>query len=76
MELRETAFSYFADLACLIKEDMAPVFNQVMDEILKTMNADDEFTERVIEKTDEAKKFSLDSDSDEADYGGVNVDIN
>lgn len=48
-----------------------------MDEILKTMNADDEFIEEVAEKSEEAKKFSLDSDSDDGlGYQGVNVDIN
>ena len=40
-ELRETAMTYFADLSILLKEDISPVFNQVIDEILKTMNSED-----------------------------------
>ena len=35
-ELRETGITYFSDLSVLIKEDMAPVFDQVMVEIIKT----------------------------------------
>ena len=35
-ELRETSISYFSDLTVLIKEEIAPVFDQVMTEILKT----------------------------------------
>ena len=35
-ELRETSISYFSDLTFLIKEEIAPVFDQVMTEILKT----------------------------------------
>ena len=34
-ELRETAVTYFADLSVLLKEDIAPYFTPVMDEILK-----------------------------------------
>jgi HEAT repeat protein len=35
-ELKETSISYFSDLTVLIKEEIAPVFDQVMTEILKT----------------------------------------
>ena len=41
-QLRDTAISYFSDLSILLGEEMAPVFDQVMTEILKTCNADDE----------------------------------
>lgn len=76
LELKETAISYFSDLACLIKEDMAPIFETVINEILKTMNADDEYNEEKGEKKN-AGGFSLDSDSEEGDdVIGVNVDIN
>ena len=42
-ELRETAMTYFSDLSVLLKEDIAPVFDQVLTEILRTMNAEDEY---------------------------------
>lgn len=31
LELRETALSYFGDLAILLKEDINPIANQVLD---------------------------------------------
>jgi hypothetical protein len=45
LELRETAFTYFADLAILIKEEMAPIFPRIIDEILKICNSETEFIE-------------------------------
>ena len=33
--------TYFSDLSALLKEDIAPVFDQVVNEILKTMNAEE-----------------------------------
>ena len=70
-ELRETAVTYFADLSVLLKEDIAPYFTQVMDEILKICS------EEIQQKTTEAPKqgFSLDSDSEGGDVLGVNIDI-
>lgn len=35
-QLRETAISYFADLVRIMKAEMAPIINQVLDEILKS----------------------------------------
>jgi len=72
-ELRETAITYFSDLSVLLGEEMAPVFEQVMGEIIKTCNADDEI--KVNEDKDGAEGakstaasgagFSLDSDSEQ-----------
>lgn len=45
LELRETAVTYFADLTVLVKEDITEIFDEVMDEILKTCNTEDEFKE-------------------------------
>lgn len=45
LELRETAVTYFADLTVLVKEDISEIFDEVMDEILKTCNTEDEFKE-------------------------------
>jgi hypothetical protein len=42
-ELRETAISYFSDLTVLLKEEIAPVFNQVMTEVLKTCMKEDDY---------------------------------
>lgn len=80
-ELRETAITYFSDLSVLLGEEMAPVFEQVMGEILKTCNADDEI--KVNEDGDGAEGaksttaagagFSLDSDSEKEVEIGVDV---
>ena len=48
-ELKETAMTYFSDLSILLKEDIAPVFDQVIASILLTMNREDEH-EKVGEK--------------------------
>jgi hypothetical protein len=41
LELKETAISYFSDLSILIKEEIAPIFDTVLNEIIKTMMAED-----------------------------------
>ena len=81
-ELRETAVTYFADLSVFLKDDIAPVFDQVMTEILKTCNAADEYKDQEKEGTDAGKStaasgagFSLDSDSDDAELE-VEIDVN
>lgn len=38
-ELRETAISYFAELARILKADMAPIINKVLDEVLKSIKS-------------------------------------
>jgi hypothetical protein len=73
-ELKETAFTYFSDLSSLLREEMAPVFEPVMNAILMTMNADDDH-DPVKDETKQNKGFSLDSDSED-DYVGINVNIN
>ena len=76
-ELKETAFTYFSDLSILLKEEMAPVFDQVMNTILETMNAEDQH-EKVKDESKQgpSKGFSLDSDSEnEEDYMGINVNL-
>ena len=45
LELRETAMTYFSDLAVLVKEEIADIFDEVVGEILKTCHAEDEFNE-------------------------------
>lgn len=39
-ELRENSISYFAELAQLLKHEMAPIIDQVLGEILKTCKAE------------------------------------
>lgn len=74
-ELRETAISYFAELVRILKGEMAPIINQVLDEILKSCKSEAGFQEEHEKKAKDA--FSLDSDSeDEAELVGMNVDIN
>jgi hypothetical protein len=76
-ELRETAMTYFSDLSTLLKEDIAPVFDQVLNEIIKSMNAEDEIDgEENGPETKKSKGFSLDSDSEECDEEGYDVNIN
>lgn len=74
-ELKETAFTYFSDLSVLLKEEMAPVFDQVINTILETMYAEDEHEQVKDETKDPTKGFSLDSDS-ENDFVGLNVNLN
>ena len=73
LELRETAITYFSDLSVLIKEEMQVIFEPVVTEILTTLKKEDEFKETV-EKKEEAKHFSLDSDS-EGDLVGLDFDV-
>jgi hypothetical protein len=74
-ELRETAISYFAELVRILKNDMAPIINQVLDEILKSCKSEAVMKTEIEKKTKEA--FSLDSDSeDEAEVVGMDVDVN
>jgi hypothetical protein len=74
-ELRETSISYFSDLTVLLKEEIAPVFNQVMNEVLKTCMKEDNHNE-TYEKPKEGQGFSLDSDSEEPELMGIDVDVN
>jgi len=75
-ELRETAVTYFADLSLLIKEDIAPIFDTVLNEILKTMLAEDAFKKDESDKPKADKGFSLDSDSEDVDGEfGMDIDI-
>jgi hypothetical protein len=54
---------------------MAPIINQVIDEILNTIKSESGIKEEYIEKQKEA--FSLDSDSeDERHLAGMDVDVN
>jgi importin-4 len=74
-ELRETSISYFAELVRILKSDMAPIINQVLDEILKSCKSEAGMKTEVEQKPKEA--FSLDSDSeDEAELVGMDVDVN
>ena len=73
-ELRETAISYFAELARVIKLEMAPIINVVIDEILKTCKSEEGVKQQVEGKTKDA--YALDSDSDEGELVGIDVDVN
>jgi hypothetical protein len=75
-ELRETAISYFSDLSLLLKEEIAPVFETVMNEIIKTCMQEDQMKETYDTKEkDKAGGFSLDSDSDQGELIGMDVDV-
>lgn len=74
-ELRETAISYFAELARILKNEMQPIIETVLNEILKSCKSEAGFQEEHEVKNKDA--FSLDTDSeDEAELVGMNVDIN
>jgi hypothetical protein len=55
--------AYFAELSRILKNDMAPIINQVLDEILARCNSG-EGVKNEIEKT-ERDAFSLDTDSED-----------
>ena len=68
--------TYFSDLAVLVKEEIAGVSDQVLGEILKTCHAEDEFKEAAGKTGEDATKgFSLDSDSEEEEALGIDVDL-
>lgn len=72
--MRESAIGYFAEIARILKGDMAPVINVVLDEILNSIKSDKGIKHEIEKKPKEA--FSLDSDSeDEADLVGMDIDI-
>lgn len=71
-ELRETALSYFSEISKILKNDMAPIFDKVLEQIFATC-----VSEEGIQSTTEKKdKFSLDSDSDEEEIVGIDVNTN
>ena len=73
LELRETAFGYFGDIAVIEKQHIdSAVFETVLREILRTCNSESEMKE--VKQMKGEKKFSLDSDSDQG-LVGVDVDV-
>ena len=82
-ELRETAITYFADLSIFLKDDIAPVFDQIITEIIKTCVASDEYKGNEEKEGAGAGKstsasgagFSLDSDSDGEEME-LEIDVN
>jgi len=80
-ELRETAMTFFYELTDLLEEDIAPHFDEVMTELLKTCNKEDDFDDAkkgdgaTGNGPDPAKGFSLDSDSDLSGGYGLDVDV-
>jgi hypothetical protein len=80
-ELRETAMTFFYELTDLLEEDIAPHFTEVITEVLKTCNKEDDFEDKKEKPTtgngpDPAKGFSLDSDSENMeDMLGLGVDV-
>jgi hypothetical protein len=74
-ELRETALSYFSDLSKIMRAEIAPIFDKILEEVIKSCNSDSGIKKNLVEK--EKEGFSLDSDSDfEDEIEGVDVDIN
>ena len=75
-EQREAAIAYFAEIARILKNEMAPIINVVLDEILKSCKSEAGMKPEIEPKPKEA--FSLDSDSeeDEGELVGMDVDAN
>jgi len=74
-ELRETAIGYFSEICKIMKSQMAPIFELVLTETLKSCENEDGLTEQRAAKKSEG--FSLDTDSDdEEEIVGMNVDYN
>lgn len=75
-ELRETAISYFAELSRIMKDDMAPIIEQVLTEVLSSCKSDKGVV-TINDTNTAAKQFSLDSDSEDEDKAiGMDVDVN
>jgi len=71
-ELRETALSYFSEISKILRNEMAPIFDKVLEQIIATC-----ISEEGIKSQGEKKdKFSLDSDSEEEEIVGIDVNTN
>jgi hypothetical protein len=74
--LRETAIGYFSEISKILKSDMAPIFETVITEILKSVESDEGIKHETAAK-DKEEGFSLDSDSEEGEQvTGINIDTN
>jgi len=70
--------NFFYELTDLLGEDIAPHYQEVMTEILKTCMREDNFTkkDKAEEGANPAKNFSLDSDSENVeDILNMEVDL-
>ena len=74
LELRETSISYFSDISKILKSQFAPILDSVLQPILEVITADDGILEKVTDKKD--KGFSLDSDSEDEEVVGIDLDSN
>ena len=74
LELRETSISYFSDISKILKSQFAPILDAVLGPILEVIDANDGLVEKVAEK--EKQGFSLDSDSEDENVVGLDLDSN
>lgn len=69
-ELKETAINYFSEISKIMKSDMAPLIPTIIEPILAVASAD--LAMKTAPKA--AKEFSLDSDSDDEDVVGIDLE--
>ncbi len=74
-ELRETAVSYFAELCKILKDEMQPIIDQVVTQVLASCKSE-KGVKQFKDENGKTKQFSLDSDSDEDEVVGMDVDVN
>lgn len=65
LELRETAIGYFSEISKILKSEMQPIFDTVINQIIISLESE----EGIVPQTESKKQndFSLDSDSDEGE---------
>lgn len=69
-ELKETAMNYFGEISKIMKSDMAPIIPTIIEPILTEVGA--ELALKTAPK--EKKDFSLDSDSEDEEVLGLDVE--
>lgn len=75
LELRETALGYFSEIAKILKSGMAPIFETVLNQVIKSLESEDGIKAQTAAKN--TNEFSLESDSEEGEeVVGIDIDTN
>lgn len=70
-ELKSTAIGYFSEICKILKSQLAPIFEIILNSTIQACES--EAGLKLIE-AEKDEGFSLDSDSDEGDIAGVDID--
>ena len=73
-QLRETAISYFSEICKVLKSDMAPIFEKILNELGQSVASEDGI--QMQDNSKAAGGFSLGSDSEDNEPAGITLDTN